>query len=126
MRDRWLRDAFAVSLPLITSESEQINHNEHRSVATTNSIDEEEALRLLIDYGIAEDKVKVRLQVNIVFFFFINKLYIYLLRKFKQLNLKIYVDFFQRKNLLMYLKNYQLDRKYIIYLSGKFYFIFFF
>ncbi len=68
MRDRWLRDAFAVSLPSPTAESEPINHNENRSIATTNSIDEEEALRLLIDYGISEDKVKVRLQVNIFLF----------------------------------------------------------
>jgi hypothetical protein len=69
MRDRWLRDAFAVVLPSPTSESEQINHNEQRSTATTttNSIDEEEAVRLLIDYGIAEDKVKVRLQVRYLF-----------------------------------------------------------
>ncbi len=64
MRDRWLRDAFAVSLPSPTGESEQINHNEQRSVASTNTIDEEEAVRLLIDYGISEDKAKVRLQVK--------------------------------------------------------------
>ena len=64
MRDRWLRDAFAVSLPSPTSESEQINHNELRTTITTNTIDEEEAVRLLIDYGISEDKAKVRLQVN--------------------------------------------------------------
>jgi hypothetical protein len=67
MRDRWLRDAFAVSLPSPTGESEQINHDEHRSVTKTNSIDEDEAIRLLIDYGIAEDKAKVRLQVKILF-----------------------------------------------------------
>ncbi|UJR28305.1 hypothetical protein I4U23_009550 [Adineta vaga] len=54
MRDRWLRDAFAVVTP------EQVNQDEHRS--STNSIDEEEAIRLLIDYGISEDKAKVRLQ----------------------------------------------------------------
>jgi len=64
MRDRWLRDAFAVGLPSPTGESEQLNHNEHRSVATSNSIDEDEAIRLLIDYGISEDKAKVRLQVR--------------------------------------------------------------
>jgi hypothetical protein len=64
MRDRWLRDAFAVGLPSPTGESEQLNLNEHRSVATTNSIDEDEAIRLLIDYGISEDKAKVRLQVR--------------------------------------------------------------
>lgn len=70
MRDRWLRDAFAVSLPSPTGESEQINHNEHQPVTTTtttNSIDEEEAVRLLIDYGISEDKAKVRLQVKTYF-----------------------------------------------------------
>jgi len=32
----------------------------------------------------------------------------------------MHVDIFQLKNLLMYLKNYQLDQKYIIYLSGRF------
>lgn len=67
MRTRWLRDAFAVNLPSPTGESEQINHNENRPVTaptTANSIDEEEAVRLLIDYGIAEDKAKVRLQVK--------------------------------------------------------------
>jgi len=68
MRDRWLRDVFAVGLPSPTGESEHINHNEQRSVTTTNSIDEEEAVRLLIDYGISEDKAKVRLQVKILFF----------------------------------------------------------
>ncbi len=68
MRDRWLRDAFAVSLPSPTGDSEQINQNEDGTgTATTNSIDEEEAARLLIDYGISEDKAKVRLQVKIVF-----------------------------------------------------------
>jgi hypothetical protein len=64
MRDRWLRDVFAVSLPSPSGESEQINPNELRTVAETNAIDEEEAVRLLIDYGISEDKAKVRLQVN--------------------------------------------------------------
>ena len=64
MRDRWLRDAFAVSLPSPTSETETKNHDEHRPVAPTNSIDEDEAVRLLIDYGISEDKAKVRLQVS--------------------------------------------------------------
>ncbi|CAF1030977.1 unnamed protein product [Adineta ricciae] len=52
MRDRWLRDAFTVP--------EQINRDEQRS--STNSMDEEEAIRLLIDYGISEEKAKVRLQ----------------------------------------------------------------
>lgn len=64
MRDRWLRDAFAISLPSPTGESEQINHPEHRPVTTTNSIDEDEAVRLLMDYGISEEKAKVRLQVS--------------------------------------------------------------
>lgn len=64
MRDRWLRDAFAVSLPSPTGESEQINHPEHRPVTATNSIDEDEAVRLLMDYGISEEKAKVRLQVG--------------------------------------------------------------
>lgn len=54
MRDRWLRDAFAVP--------EQINQDEPRS--STNSMDEEEAIRLLIDYGISEEKAKIRLQVR--------------------------------------------------------------
>jgi hypothetical protein len=65
MRDRWLRDAFAVGIPAVTSDSEQIQHDEHRSSAGANSIDEEEAIRLLIDYGISEDKAKVRLQVRL-------------------------------------------------------------
>lgn len=67
MRDRWLRDAFAVSLPSPTVESEQINHPEHRPVTATNSIDEDEAVRLLMDYGISEEKAKVRLQVCLIF-----------------------------------------------------------
>ncbi|CAF2729228.1 unnamed protein product [Rotaria sp. Silwood2] len=62
MRNRWLRDAFAVGLPLPTGESDHINQNEDRPLTTMNSIDEEEAIRLLIDYGISEDKAKVRLQ----------------------------------------------------------------
>ena len=64
MRDRWLRDAFAVGLPSPTNESEQIPPNEHRTVLPANTMDEEEAVRLLIDYGICEDKAKVRLQVK--------------------------------------------------------------
>ena len=63
MRDRWLRDAFAVGVPAASNESEPNNHSELRPVAATNSIDEEEAVRLLMDYGICEDKAKVRLQV---------------------------------------------------------------
>ena len=64
MRDRWLRDAFAVGLPSPTSETEANNATENRPVTTNNGIDEEEAVRLLIDYGISEDKAKVRLQVQ--------------------------------------------------------------
>jgi len=64
MRDRWLHDAFAVGLPPSRSESEQINHNEYQTLTGNFSIDEEEAVRLLGDYGISEDKAKVRLQVN--------------------------------------------------------------
>ena len=68
MRDRWLRDAFAGALPSPTVETDQNNHNEHRSVTTMNSIDDEEAVRLLIDYGISEDKAKVRLQVRDLYY----------------------------------------------------------
>ena len=64
MRDRWLRDAFAVGLPSPSSETEPNNQNETRTVTTNNGIDEDEAIRLLIDYGISEDKAKVRLQVR--------------------------------------------------------------
>jgi hypothetical protein len=63
MRDRWLRDAFAVGLPSPLSELEANSHSEQRTVAANNAIDEDEAVRLLIDYGISEDKAKVRLQV---------------------------------------------------------------
>jgi hypothetical protein len=73
MRDRWLRDVFAVGLPSLTSESEQMNHDEQRLVAATNLIDEDEAIRLLIDYGICEDKIKVRLQVNKHLFYYLFK-----------------------------------------------------
>ncbi|CAF4636640.1 unnamed protein product [Rotaria sp. Silwood2] len=61
MRDKWLRDAFAVGLSS-TSESEQVNHNEYQTLSGKNSIDEEEAVRLLGDYGISGDKAKLRLQ----------------------------------------------------------------
>lgn len=64
MRDRWLRDAFAVGVPTASNDTESNNHSEVRSVAATNSIDEDEAVRLLMDYGVAEDKAKVRLQVG--------------------------------------------------------------
>jgi hypothetical protein len=119
MRDRWLRDAFAGALPSPTADAEPNNHNELRAVTTMNSIDEEEAVRLLIDYGIAEDKAKVRLQVRDLYFTCVNPNgIIFFARKFKHRNLMMLVDFFLLKNLLMYLKNYQLDQKYIIYLSG--------
>ncbi|CAF1682214.1 unnamed protein product [Rotaria magnacalcarata] len=62
MRDRWLHDAFAVGLSSSASESEQINHNEYQALSAKSSIDEEEAVRLLGDYGISQDKAKIRLQ----------------------------------------------------------------
>ncbi|CAF0886790.1 unnamed protein product [Rotaria sp. Silwood1] len=61
MRDRWLRDVFAVGLSS-TSECEPVNHNEYQPLCGKSSIDEEEAVRLLGDYGISEDKAKIRLQ----------------------------------------------------------------
>ncbi|CAF0929758.1 unnamed protein product [Rotaria sordida] len=61
MRDKWLHDAFAVGLSSI-SESEQVNHKEYQTLCAKNSIDEEEAVKLLGDYGISEDKAKIRLQ----------------------------------------------------------------
>lgn len=64
MRDRWLRGAFAVGLPSPSSEVESNSPNDNRTAASNNGIDEEEAIRLLIDYGISEDKAKVRLQVR--------------------------------------------------------------
>ena len=63
MRDRWLRDVFAVGLSSSASESEQMNHKGYETLTVKNSIDEEEAVRLLSDNGISEDKAKVRLQV---------------------------------------------------------------
>jgi hypothetical protein len=64
MRDRWLHDAFAVGSPSSNSESDQTNHQEYQPLTVKSSIDEEEAVRLLGDYGISEDKAKVRLQVK--------------------------------------------------------------
>jgi hypothetical protein len=64
MRDRWLRDAFAVGLPSSASEPERLNHKEYKPLTGKNSIDEEEAVRLLIDYGISGDKAKTQLQVD--------------------------------------------------------------
>ena len=64
MRDRWLHDAFAVGSSLSNSESNQSNHQEYQPLTGKSSIDEEEAVRLLSDYGISEEKAKVRLQVR--------------------------------------------------------------
>ena len=64
MRNRWLRDVFAVGLSSSTSESEQIDRNQPSTLTGQHSIDEEGAVRLLSDYGISEDKAKVRLQVS--------------------------------------------------------------
>lgn len=63
-RDRWLHDAFAVGSPSSNSEPEQINHQEYQLLTGKSSIDEEEAVRLLCDYGISEDTAKVHLQVK--------------------------------------------------------------
>ena len=57
MRDRWLREAFAVGLS-------STNTNEYQVMMVKNAIEEEEAIRLLIDYGISEDKAKIHLQVG--------------------------------------------------------------
>jgi len=64
MRDRWLHDAFAVGLPSPTNVTRRMSNNEHQISTGKNSIDEEEAVRLLSDHGISEDKAKVRLQVS--------------------------------------------------------------
>lgn len=64
MRDRWLRDAFAAGLSS-SSNSEQMNSDEYRMLTEKNLIDEDETIRLLSDYGISEEKLKVRLQVNL-------------------------------------------------------------
>lgn len=58
VRDQWLRDVLTRS----TSESEQIDPTKGRVLTGKSSIDEEEAVRLLSDCGIAEDKAKVQLQ----------------------------------------------------------------
>ena len=44
--------------------SNQIKQQEYPLLTGKSSIDEEEAVRLLGDYGISEDKAKVRLQVT--------------------------------------------------------------
>ncbi|UJR21175.1 hypothetical protein I4U23_024273 [Adineta vaga] len=62
MRDRWLHDAFAVGLSSSSGHSEQINSGEYRMLTGKNTIEEDEAIRLLCDCGISEEKAKVRLQ----------------------------------------------------------------
>lgn len=64
MRDRWLHDVFTGGLSSSISESEPINRDEYQALCGKRSIDEEEAVRLLGDYGISEDKAKLRLQVG--------------------------------------------------------------
>ena len=64
MRDRWLSEEFATKLSLSTNEYKQINHNDYRVLCEKNSINEEEAVRLLCNYGIAEEKAKIKLQVE--------------------------------------------------------------
>ncbi|CAF1138244.1 unnamed protein product [Adineta steineri] len=61
MRNRWLRDVFAVGLTSSAS-GEQMSHNEFPILSAKDSIDEDEAVRLLSDYGISEDNAKIRLQ----------------------------------------------------------------
>lgn len=59
MRDRWLRETFLAGL-----SSPRISSNEYQFIIEKNFIDEDEARRLLIDYGISENKAKTRLKVN--------------------------------------------------------------
>ena len=63
MRDRWLRDEFTVVSPVSPSDAEPVDHNDHQQVPAANSMDDEDAIRLLMDHGIAEDKAKIRIQV---------------------------------------------------------------
>ena len=63
MRDRWLHDVFAAGSPSSVSEMELSNQQDSQLFLGKSSIDEEEAVRLLSDQGISEDKAKVRLQV---------------------------------------------------------------
>ena len=65
MRDRWLRDVFAVGLSSPSEESKEVDEQQAQTILKKTCIDEEEAIRLLIDYGISEEKVKVRLQVSV-------------------------------------------------------------
>ena len=115
MRDRWLRDAFTTGLSS-SSNSEQMNSNEYQMLIGKNLIDEDETIRLLSDYGISEEKLKVRLQVNfhvrLTGKYYINELFS--LRKFKQKNRKVIVDISPPKNLSMCLKNFRHGRKFII------------
>lgn len=64
MRDRWLHDAFAAGSPSSISESELSNHQDCQFLTGKSSIDEDEAVRLLSDRGISEEKAKIRLQVK--------------------------------------------------------------
>lgn len=63
MRNRWLRDAFAVGLPT-PADAAHSNAEPCHVLTTRDSIDEDEAVRLLSDHGISEEKAKVRLQVR--------------------------------------------------------------
>lgn len=115
MRDRWLRDAFAAGLSS-SSNSEQMNSVEYRMLTEKNLIDEDETIRLLSDYGISEEKLKVRLQVNLHVYlrgkYYINDFFSS--RKFKRKNRKVIVDISPPKNLSMCLKNFRHDRRFII------------
>jgi hypothetical protein len=72
MRNRWLRDAFGVRLS--SSTNAMPNSAEKCPILTQkDSVDEDEAVRLLGDYGISEELAKVRLQVNASFPFRIKK-----------------------------------------------------
>ena len=64
MRDRWLRDEFTVVVPVSPSDSDPVDHNDLQKVPVASSMDDEDAIRLLMDHGIAEDKAKIRIQVS--------------------------------------------------------------
>lgn len=64
MRDRWLHDVFTAGSSSSINECEVNNQQDNQILIGKSSIDEEEAVRLLSDQGIAEDKAKVRLQVT--------------------------------------------------------------
>lgn len=63
-----MNDAFAIGLSTSASEAEHLNNNEYQTICGKNSIDEEEAIKLLCDYGISENKAKLRLQVTEISF----------------------------------------------------------